>query len=100
MESYSVEAILSAVDKGFTDSMRSADKSMTNLDSNTQKANASILDIAKGVGVFKLVDAGIGMVKNSMDGAINRFDTLNKYQDGTNHPLFQKNLIPLPILKA
>ena len=80
MESYSVEAILSAVDKGFTDSMRSADKSMTNLDSNTQKANTSILDIAKGVGVFKLVDAGIGMVKNSMDGAINRFDTLNKYQ--------------------
>lgn len=79
MESYSVEAILSAVDKGFTDSMRSADKSLNNFDSNAKKAGTSILDIAKGVGVFKLVDSAIGMVKNSMDGAINRFDTLNKY---------------------
>ncbi len=79
MESYSVEAILSAVDKGFTDSMRSADKSLNNFDSNAKKASTSILDIAKGVGVFKLVDSAIGMVKNSMDGAINRFDTLNKY---------------------
>lgn len=79
MESYSVEAILSAVDKGFTDSMRSADKSLNNFDSNAKKAGTSVLDIAKGVGVFKLVDSAIGMVKNSMDGAINRFDTLNKY---------------------
>lgn len=79
MESYSVEAILSAVDKGFTDSMRSADKSLNNFDSNAKKAGTSVLDIAKGVGVFKLVDSTIGMVKNSMDGAINRFDTLNKY---------------------
>lgn len=78
-ESYSVEAILSAVDKGFTDSMRSADKSLNNFDSNAKKTGTSILDIAKGVGVFKLVDSAIGMVKNSMDGAINRFDTLNKY---------------------
>lgn len=79
MESYSLEAILSAVDKGFTDSMRSADKSLNNFDSNAKKAGTSVLDIAKGVGVFKLVDSAIGMVKNSMDGAINRFDTLNKY---------------------
>lgn len=79
MESYSVEAILSAVDKGFTDAMKSADKSMGGLDKNTQKTNMSVMDMAKGAGVFKLVDAGIGMVKNSMDGAINRFDTLNKY---------------------
>lgn len=79
MESYSVEAILSAVDKGFTDAMKSADKSMGGLDKNTQKTNMSVMDMAKGVGVFKLVDSAIGMVKNSMDGAINRFDTLNKY---------------------
>lgn len=36
-ESYTVEAILSAVDKGFTDAMKSADKSMGGLDKNTQK---------------------------------------------------------------
>ncbi|MFQ8932715.1 MAG: tape measure protein, partial [Lactococcus lactis] len=39
----------------------------------------SILDIAKGVGVFKLVDSAISVVKSSLDGAINRFDTLKNY---------------------
>lgn len=42
-----------------------------------QKTGTSIMDIAKGVGVFKLVDAGIGLVKDSLGGAISRFDTLN-----------------------
>ncbi|MGX7202396.1 tape measure protein [Enterococcus plantarum] len=79
MESYSVEAILSAVDKNFTSTMDSAGKSMGGLEKDTQKTNTSILDIAKGVGVFKLVDAGVGMVKESLGGAISRFDTLNKY---------------------
>lgn len=79
MESYSVEAILSAVDKNFSSTMKNADSSMNNLDNSTQKTNTSILDIAKGIGVFKLVDSAIGLVKSSMDGAIDRFDTLNKY---------------------
>lgn len=79
MESYSVEAILSAVDKNFSSTMKSADSSMNSLDSSTRKTNTSILDVAKGIGVFKLVDSAIGVVKNSVDGAIDRFDTLNKY---------------------
>ncbi|HIB1903673.1 TPA: tape measure protein [Enterococcus faecium] len=79
MESYSVEAILSAVDKNFSSTMKNADSSMNNLDNSTQKTNTSILDIAKGVGVFKLVDKGIGFVTSSVGGAIDRFDTLNKY---------------------
>ncbi|MBO0473239.1 tape measure protein [Enterococcus ureasiticus] len=79
MESYSVEAIVSAVDKNFTSTMDDVGKSMGDLEKDTQKANTSILDIAKGVGVFKLVDAGVGMVKDSLSGAISRFDTLNKY---------------------
>lgn len=79
MESYSVEAILSAVDRNFTSTMNEAQKSMGGLDKDTQKTNTSILDIAKGIGVFKLVDGAIGMVRNSVDGAIDRFDTLNKY---------------------
>lgn len=79
MESYSVEAILSAVDKNFSSTMKNADSSMNNLESSTQKTNTSILDIAKGIGVFKLVDSAIGLVTSSMDGAIDRFDTLNKY---------------------
>ena len=79
METYSVEAILSAVDKNFISTMKSADGSMGTLDKNTQNTNTSILDIAKGVGVFKVVDSAIGVVKSSLDGAINRFDTLNAY---------------------
>lgn len=79
MESYSVEAILSAVDKNFSSTMKNADSSMSGLNENTKKTNTSILDIAKGIGVFKLVDSAIGLVKSSVDGAIDRFDTLNKY---------------------
>lgn len=79
MESYSVEAILSAVDKNFSSTMKNADSSMNNLDSSTQKTNSSILDIAKGIGVFKLIDNAIGLVTSSLGGAIDRFDTLNKY---------------------
>lgn len=79
MESYSVEAILSAVDKNFSSTMKNADNSMNNLDSSTQKTNTSILDIAKGIGVFKLIDNAIGLVTSSLGGAIDRFDTLNKY---------------------
>lgn len=79
MESYSVEAILSAVDKNFSATMKNADSSMNNLDSSTQKTNTSILDIAKGIGVFKLIDNAIGLVTSSLGGAIDRFDTLNKY---------------------
>lgn len=79
MESYSVEAVLSAVDKNFTSTMNKADSSMGGLDKSSQNTNTSILDIAKGVGVFKLVDSAVGLVRNSLDGAIDRFDTLNKY---------------------
>lgn len=79
MESYSLEAVLSAVDKNFTSTMNKADSSMGGLDKSSQNTNTSILDIAKGVGVFKLVDSAVGLVRNSLDGAIDRFDTLNKY---------------------
>ncbi|ENZ6560527.1 tape measure protein [Enterococcus faecium] len=79
MESYSVEAILSAVDKNFTSTMESAENGMNGLDNKVKKTNTSIKDIAKGAGVFKIVDQAVGMVTESVGGAIDRFDTLNKY---------------------
>lgn len=79
MESYTVEAILSATDKGFTKAMKDADNSLGGLDEKSKKASVSIGDIMKGVGVFKLVDGAVNMVTSSLGGAINRFDTLNKY---------------------
>lgn len=78
-ESFSVQAILSAVDKGFRKTMQDAKNQAEQFGNENKKANASMLDIAKGVGVFKLVEAGIKTVTNSVGGAISRFDTLNKY---------------------
>ena len=46
MESYSVEAILSAVDKNFTSTMNKADSSMGTLNKNSQNTNTSILDLS------------------------------------------------------
>lgn len=68
MESYSVEAILSAVDKNFTSTMKDADKTMNGLDSSSKNTRTSILDIAKGVGVFKVVQGGITLAKNAIVG--------------------------------
>lgn len=57
--------------------MNGARQAMSGLDSDSKKTGSSIMDIAKGIGVFKIVDAGISMVKDSLGGAIKRFDTLN-----------------------
>lgn len=57
--------------------MSDADNSMNGLEKNSQKASKSVMDIAKGIGVFKMVDKAVGMVTNSVDGAIKRYDTLN-----------------------
>lgn len=77
--SYSIQAVLSAVDKNFASTMQKATGTTDDLDKGMQKTNTSILDIAKGVGVFKLVDMGVSAVTNSLGNAISRFDTLNQY---------------------
>lgn len=79
MESYSVEAIISAVDKNFTSTIENAENGMNGLGNKVKKTNTSIKDIAKGAGVFRIVDQAVGMVTESVGGAIDRFDTLNKY---------------------
>lgn len=78
-ESYSLQATLSAVDKNFTSTMQKATGTTGELDKGMEKTNTSILDIAKGVGVFKLIEVGVSAVTNSLGSAIERFDTLNQY---------------------
>lgn len=79
MESYSVQAILTAVDKNFSSTMKSAQNETDGLQDNTNKFGTSITDIAKGMGIFKVLDAAVQTVTQSVGGAVNRFDTLNKY---------------------
>jgi tape measure domain-containing protein len=79
VESYSVQAVLSVADKGFSTKMNAAAKTMDDMDSSAKKSSASIADIAKGAGVFKIVSSAVGVLKSSLDGAISRFDTLNQY---------------------
>lgn len=79
MESYSVQAVLSVADQGFTTKMNAAAKSLDQIDSGATQSKRSLLDIAKGAGAFKVVDMAVNKVKSSVDGAIKRFDTLNQY---------------------
>lgn len=68
MESYSVEAILSAADRNFTSTMKAASSSMNGLNDNSKKTRTSILDIAKGVGIFSVIQGGINLAKNAVVG--------------------------------
>ena len=79
MESYSVEAVLSAVDKNFTSTMNKADSSMGTLDKNSQNTNTSILGIANGVGAFAIMNKAVNLVSDSLGAAVGRFDTLKNY---------------------
>lgn len=78
-DSYSVRAILSVSDQGFTSKMSGAVKTMEDLDAGAQKSTSSIKDIASGIGVFKLLSKAADTLVSSLDGAVNRFDTLNQY---------------------
>lgn len=79
MESYSVQAILTAVDKNFSSTMKNAQNETDDLQDNVNKFGTSITDIAKGMGIFKVLDAAVRTVTQSVGGAVNRFDTLNRY---------------------
>ena len=59
--------------------MKAAGNAMGDLDNSSKKTNTSILDIAKGVGVFKLLEKATGALVGSLDGAIKRYDTMNQF---------------------
>lgn len=76
MDSYSVKAVLSAVDNGFTSTFAKAN--------NTAKGFGNSLGSTLRSGVLlgagmKALDMAIGAVTSSMGGAIARFDTLNNF---------------------
>lgn len=79
METYSVKAILSAVDSNFTSTMKTANNSLAGIKSASESATSSIMKIASGIGVFKALSAGANMLTSSVSGAVDRYDTLTKY---------------------
>lgn len=79
METYSVKAVLSAVDSNFTGTMKTANSSLAGIKTASESATSSIMKIASGIGVFKALSAGANMLTSSVSGAIDRYDTLTKY---------------------
>ncbi|WP_368250902.1 tape measure protein [Enterococcus sp. 2201sp1_2201st1_B8_2201SCRN_220225] len=78
-ESYSVEALLSAKDNGFTNTMNSAVKDLSNLTGETKTANKSVASMAIGFAAVQVGAKVFGVLANSMDAAISRFDTMERY---------------------
>ncbi|SDI41246.1 tape measure protein [Dolosicoccus paucivorans] len=80
MQSYSVEAILTAVDRGFTSTMTSANRSLGDLIRSTTTSTQGMSNMTKsfmlGSLASKAISTGVRMISSSMGGAVRRFDTL------------------------
>lgn len=84
MESYSVQAVLSAVDKNFSKTFASANKTANSFGNNTEKStraggNSMIKFGAVAGAATAVVSKALSVVKNNIGSAVDRFDTLNKY---------------------
>ena len=71
-ESFSVEAILSATDKNMTSTMKKALGAC-------QSFGDRVKSIVAGVEITKVIGASMNILSSSLDGAINRFDTMQSY---------------------
>lgn len=84
MESYSVQAVLSAVDKNFSKTFESASRAADSFGNNTTKSTG-----LGGKGMIKfgavagaataVVSKALSAVTSNVGNAVDRFDTLNKY---------------------
>ncbi len=84
MESYSVQAVLSAVDKNFSQTFASATRAADSFGNNTTKSTG-----LGGKGMIKfgavagaataVVSKALSVVTSNVGNAVDRFDTLNKY---------------------
>ena len=79
-ESYSVEAILSVYDNGFSNGFKQAQASMQQATQSSNAMGSGILKNSVAFGVAStLASKAMSVVTSSLDGAISRFDTLKKY---------------------
>ena len=89
-DSMSVRAVLSAYDESFSSTLEEAIKSINKFDNQTMASSQAVSDSGSRISnTFKSMVGAIStvaiagkawdIVKSSMGGAIERFDTLNKY---------------------
>ena len=83
-ESFSVKAILSAVDKGFTSTFSKAERLVEQIASQCEKSTSSTAKLTSGfksmaaaIGVTQAVSAAFDLLSDSIDSAVSRYDTLN-----------------------
>lgn len=79
METISVQAILSAKDKGYTSSMQKAADIASDFEKQADRAATSVGDIAKGTVAGNLVVSMFNKITSSVGDAVKRLDTLNNY---------------------
>ena len=90
LDSMSVRAVLSAYDESFSSTLEEAIKSINKFDNQTMASSQAVSGSGSRISnTFKSMVGAIStvaiagkawdVVKNSMGGAIERFDTLNKY---------------------
>lgn len=79
-ESMSIEAILTAVDENFSKTMEQAVSQLSQLTQRNNSMGGSAMKTGAMMGAAAAVTSkAMGVVRDSLGGAINRFDTLNKY---------------------
>lgn len=66
------------VRKGAEDAAEGMDKLPDKMD-ETADSTSRLADIVKGGGVFKLIEKGVNLVVSSLDRAIDRYDTMNRF---------------------
>lgn len=54
-------------------------KGVKEIEGKTKSSGASVKNIVAGLGITKLVTKAIGTIKNSIDGAVSRLDTMNNF---------------------
>lgn len=68
----------SKVKAGAEDAARGVEELPEQLDKTTSSASR-LSDIVKGGGIFKLIEKGMNAVVDSLDAAIDRYDTMNRF---------------------
>lgn len=66
-------------DKGAVSGVQGLEKNLGGISGTAQKASSGLMTIVSALGLMKIAGKAIDLIKSSMDGAIKRVDTLNRF---------------------